>query len=106
MTAKRIDLDAARKARAEKRGKTGDGPPVVVLGGREFTLPPALPALVVVGLARARRKDLDGLEDCFEALFGPDVDAALRLGLELDDLDLIIEDAYGDDPGEAPASES
>lgn len=102
MTETRIDLDALRKARAEKKGD----PPVVVLQGREFTLPPALPALVVVGLARARRKDLEGLEEAFEALFGADVGDALRLGLELDDLDVIIEQAYGDDTGEAPASES
>jgi hypothetical protein len=95
VTGRRIDLDAARKARAE----TAE-PPVVELGGQEFTLPAGLPAIVAVGLARARRGALDGVEEAFEGLFGDRADEAMRLGLELDDLDVILEQAYGETPGE------
>lgn len=102
MTAKRVDLDAARKARDEKAGD----PPVVVLGGVAFTLPAACPALVVVGLARARNGDLDGIEEAIDGLFGDRTDEVLKLGLELEDFDVIFEQAYGEDPGEAEASES
>lgn len=105
---KRIDLNAAHKARAEKRA----APPVVLLGDQEFTLPSSLPALAIVGLARTRQKDDDGhgstegLEECFTALFGDRADEVLKLGLELDDLELIFEEAYGEDPGESSASGS
>lgn len=44
----RIDLDAARKARAEKT----DGPLVVVFGGEEFTLPAEKPFDFSMYLAR------------------------------------------------------
>ena len=44
--ARRIDLDAARRARAEARREAGEeelAPPVVVLDGVEYPLPPELP---------------------------------------------------------------
>lgn len=94
------DLDAARKARAETAGE----PPLVVLGGREFTLPPSLPAAVIAGLAQARRGDLEGFDVALRSLFGDEVDDVLRLGLELADFDVIIESAYGDEPGNSPGS--
>lgn len=97
-----IDLDAAHKARAEK----ADDPPAVVLGGERFVLPRSLPALVIVGLARAHREEPGGLEDALAGLFGDQMDRALSLGLELEDLDVILEGAYGEDPGEASASAS
>lgn len=89
-----VDLDAARKARDEKGGE----PPELTLGGKTFTLPPALPAAVVVGLARARRGDVTGLVDALESLFGDQLDDVLPLGLELDDLETILEGGYGEDP--------
>lgn len=98
-----IDLDAVRKARAEADGATP--PPVVRLGGKDFPLPPALPALVVVGLGRAHAGDFTGFDDVIVGLFGeasaPEV---LKLGLELDDFDVILEQAYGDGMGEASGS--
>lgn len=94
------DLDAARKARQETAGD----PPVVVLGGREFTLPHALPAAVLTGLAQARRGDLDGFGSALDSLFGDEVEDVLRLGLELADFDVIIEAAYGDEPGNSSGS--
>lgn len=97
---RRVNLDAAHKARAEKV----DDPPIVELGGKEFTLPAGLPAIVLVGLARARREELDGFEEALEGLFGDRTREVLELGLELDDFDVIIEQAYGEDPGEATAS--
>lgn len=101
--ARRVNLDHARKARAELQGD----PPSVTLGGVDFTLPRACPASVLVGLAHVRSGDLDGFEEALAALFGEDhVAEVLRLGLELEDIDLIIEGAYGDDPGEASASGS
>lgn len=95
---RKIDLDAARKARAELAPE--DGLPVVTLGGVEFELPAKLPAAVIVGLARARRRDMAGFEDALVGLFGDRVDEVLRLGLELDDFDAIIEGAYGADDDE------
>lgn len=100
MSGRRVDLDAARRARAEKL----EDPPVVVLEGSEFRLPAGIPAAVLVGLARARRGELDGIEEALEGLFGDRFADALKLGLELDDFDVIIEQAYGEDPGEASAS--
>lgn len=95
---RKVDLDAARRARSELEEKPEA--PVVTLGGIDFELPPKLPAAVIVGLARARRRDMDGFEDALTGLFGTRVDEILRLGLELEDFDAIIEGAYGDDDDE------
>jgi hypothetical protein len=102
VTARRVDLSAARKAREEQKAD----PPVVVLGKEEFTLPPTLPALTLVGLARARRGEFDGIEDVVESLFGEQSNRVLALGLEVEDIDDIITGAYGEDSGEEPASAS
>lgn len=100
-TGRGVDLDAARRARAE--ADDGDAP-YVILARQRFDLPRRLPALVLVGLARARLGQLEGFEDALMGLFGERTKEALLLGLELDDFDAIIEGAYGDDPGEAAAS--
>ena len=85
------------------------------MGGKEFTLPPGLPALVLVALARTQGGDdeagskeekLQELYDCFEALFGDRTDEIMRLGLQVEDLELIMDEAYGEGPGESSASES
>lgn len=91
---RKIDLDAARRARAELT--PDEEPPVVTLGGKEFELPIKLPAAVIVGLARVRRREMDGMEDALGGLFGDRLNEVLALGLELDDFDAIIEGAYGD----------
>lgn len=121
---RKIDLDAARRAQAELT--PGQDPPVVTIGGKDYVLPVKMPAAVIVGLARARRRDVGGFEEALRALFGPAtpdeavaagalpekhapadlekidlvrirLDEILSAGLELDDLDLIIEGAYGDE---------
>lgn len=97
---RRVDLDAARKAREEAQGE----PSVVVLGGREFTLPPSPPAAFLVGLGRLQKGDLSGTEEALQSLFGDQVDDILRLGLEIEDLGPIVNEAYGIDLGEASAS--
>jgi hypothetical protein len=97
---RRVDLDAARAARLEQEGEA----PVVVLGGKEFTLPGRLPAKVLVGLAGVSKGDLSGFGDALDALFGDRTADALAAGLEIEDLDDIIEGAYGVAPGEASAS--
>lgn len=97
---RRVDLNAAHNARREVEGER----PIVELGDSSFELPASPPAAVSVGLARARRGDLDAVEAVFRSLFGDRLDEVLELGLELADVDVILEQAYGEDQGEAPAS--
>lgn len=98
-----VDLDAAKKARQEETAE----PPMAQLGGRDFELPAALPVLAVIGLARARRGELDGIEECIASLFGEDnLAEVLKLGLAMEDIDVIFEGAYGEDPGEEQPSET
>lgn len=128
---RKIDLDAARRAKAELTPE--QDPPVVTIGGKEYVLPVKMPAAVIVGLARARRRDVGGFEEALRSLFGPAtpeeaiaagelsekhapadlekldlvkirLDEILAAGLELDDLDLIIEGAYGDEDDEEPVT--
>lgn len=91
---RKIDLDAARRAQAELEQQ--DDPPVVILGGKTFELPAKLPAKVIVALAQVRRKNVEFFVDVFDGLFGENADEVLALGLELDELDTIIDGAYGD----------
>lgn len=95
---KRIDLDAVHKARDEELGD----PTETVLGGVTFTLPASLPAIVLIGMGRVQNGDLEGFADVLTGLFGDRGDEAARLGLELDDIELIVEEAY--ELGEEPAS--
>lgn len=96
----KVDLDAARLARAEQNGDR----PVVVLGGREFTLPPSPPAAVLVGIGRLQQGRLEGLEEALGALFGEDLPAVLAAGLAMEDFGAIFESLYGIGVGESPAS--
>lgn len=98
---KRVDLDAAHKARAEKVPA-----PVVKLGGEEFVLPSGTPAVLVIGLARAANEDLDGVEEALTALFGDRTPEVLKLGFAVEDIEVILEQAYSESAGEAPASGS
>lgn len=95
---RKIDLDAARRAQAELTPT--EPPAVVILGGKEFELPPKLPGRVPVCLAYVRRGRLEYLTDVFAMLFGDRVDEAMAIGLEISDIDAIIEGAYGDGDGE------
>lgn len=95
---RKIDLDAARRARAELTPE--EEPPVVVLGGIEFELPHKLPGRVPIYLGYVRKGRLEYLVDAFGDLFGDRAEEALGLGLEITDIDDIIEGAYGDKAGE------
>lgn len=94
-----VDLDAARKARAEV--KTEDAP-MVKLHGREYILPSALPAIVLVGIGRLQLGEFSGFTDMIEALFHEDAGDILKLGLDLTDIEDIVA-VYG--LGESSASE-
>lgn len=99
----RLDLDAIHKARREAEGDDADRP-VVILGGREYTLPMSPPAALMVGLGRMQKRNLGGAEDMFRALFGDELDRVLAEGLEIEDLQDIFAELYGMDLGESPAS--
>lgn len=121
-----INLDAARKARAEARGD--QAPPVVVVGGENIALPMELPsgALAAFGTlfavaevagsedptpeAMARNlAALAGLEEAAESLFG---EAWQRIkatpgGLSFEDVQYLLEsalDVYGVSLPESGAS--
>lgn len=97
---KRINLDAARRARQEEKGE----PVEVEFGGQTFELPPSLPAIVLIGMGRLQHGELDGFEDLLIGLFGAKADEVAKLGFDLDDLELVVAEGY--DLGESPASET
>jgi hypothetical protein len=70
-----IDVDAHRQARLEALGP----PPKVRLGGRDFELPPELPADVVGALGSLQNNDFTGLDRALDALFGEHVAAIKAL---------------------------
>lgn len=107
---RRIDLDAARRARAEARGVVE--PPVVVLEGDEFPLPLELPmdALASFGalfaVAETGDEDADrvnlaalgSLEETASSLFGPAWPGLKAKGLSFEDLEELLKGslaAYG-----------
>lgn len=100
----RIDIDAARRAKQET--ETAPEPNVLFLGGREFELVATAPAAFLVGLGRVQKGDLSGLEDALASLFvkREEVAEALKLGLDLEDLEPITLGIYGIPLGEASAS--
>lgn len=75
---RRIDLDAARRARAEQRGD----PPVIILAGKEWTLPAELPADVVTSFGMVVRGDVAALEDAMTSLFAGQYPALKAAALE------------------------
>lgn len=106
---RRIDLDAARRARDEKKGE----PPVVVFGGEEYELPRELPAEAVHAFGQLVAGDPSGLVAGIEALFGEawtNLQAAAKAAgraLSFDDEIFLLEAAlqeYGFDLPESPAS--
>lgn len=102
---RRIDLDAARKARAEARGVVGG--PVVVLEGEEFELPAELPmgALASFGALfavaangdedsdRVHLEALGSLEETASSLFGGAWGRLKEKGLSFPDLEVLLEGA-------------
>lgn len=90
-----VDLNARRAARAEKQGD----PPEVRLGDDVFVLRREVP-LNFAELAGANR-----LRDCCALIVGEDrVDQFLAHGISGEDLEDILREAYGQEPGESPAS--
>lgn len=102
--ARRIDLNAARAARAEARGE----PVTVELGDDVYTLPAEMPASVIGCIARAQAGEPSGMLDAMSALVGPDFDEMVtKHNLSLDDLMVLLEGAaesYGLTTPESSAS--
>lgn len=113
MTERRIDLDAARAARAEKVGPA----PVVVLEGVEYVLPPELPMEAVLVVAEEFTKakldtpekiDPGAVRVAMEAIFGEHW-PTLRPKLSVSDCFLVLTgvlELYGTDLPESGASAS
>ena len=105
MTDRRLDLDAARAARAEKAGPA----PVVVLEGVEYELPRELPMEAVLAVAEDLRKPNPAtVRAAMEAIFG-DHWATLRSKLSVSDSMLVLTgvlELYGTDLPESEASAS
>ncbi len=88
---RRVDLDAIRRARAEK----AEAPPVVLFGGKEWTLVAGPPASVIVGCGELQEGRMAAMRDVIAGIFGADhVDEILAAGFVVDDLDPVLE-AYG-----------
>lgn len=96
---RRIDLNAARQARAEK----SSGPIEVELGDHVFEIPAEMPVFFLVDLASGERA-ADGLA----SLVGADrVDDLRSTGLSDKDIEDLMKLAYeADDVGESGASDS
>ena len=123
---KRIDLDAARRARAEARREAGLEPPVVVIDGEDVELPVELPsgALTAFGALFAIGGDLEdespeaigrnlralaALEEAAAELFGPAWPKLKSHGLSTDDLEVLLGESlevYGISLPESGASGS
>lgn len=105
MSARRIDLDAARAARAEKVGEA----PVVVLEGVEYVLPRELPMEAVLVVAEDLTKpNPKTVRAAMEAIFG-DHWPTLRPKLSVADSMLVLTgvlELYGTDLPESAASAS
>lgn len=81
-TDRRVDLNAARAARAGKKGQA----PRVDLGDRQFLLPAELPVEVITAFGMMQQSDLAGMTDAVGALFGDQWAEVKKLGFSVDDL--------------------
>lgn len=107
---RRIDLDAARKARREKQGP----PPVIVFFGEEYALPRSLPAEVIDLCGAVAGGDYTAVTVAMRVLLGGPVyekvqEKAKAEGdpLELEDVTFLLESAlevYGVTLPESTAS--
>lgn len=99
-----IDLDAARAARREGKGKG----PVLIFGGKEYQLPPELPyeALEPIRGMSSSETAAGAMVDLMKALLGQYYDE-IKTELSFDDLEEFVEGAmseYGvSDPLDSPA---
>lgn len=106
---KRIDLNAARAARAEARG---DESSVIVIGDNEYPLPPEMPVSLLEAFGRAQSGDASGFTDGVIALLGSEEIYRTLLDehvLTMEDLLEVMEGAmaaYGVTPGESKGSSS
>ena len=102
--ARRIDLNAARAARAEARGE----PVTVELGDDVYELPAEMPASVIGCIARAQAGDPSGMLEAMAALVGDGFDEMVtKHRLSLDDLMVLLDGAseqYGMTTPESSAS--
>lgn len=95
-----IDVDAARRARAEARGE----PLAVMIGGTEYDLPAELPADVVHHFGRVAAGDVTALEDALEVLFAGNLAAIKAEGLSWEDEKFLLEAALEEYGFELPSS--
>lgn len=104
-----FDLDAARAAREEARGKSRH---TVTFGGKKFTLPPDPPWLLIEAMAAVQQKASGVLTiyvAAIEELLGDQYEAFRELKPSRDDMSDLVNAAlamYEDEPGESPASVS
>lgn len=105
----RIDLNAARAARAEARKES---PSTIVIGEDEYELPVEMPVALLEAFGRAQNGDGSGFTDGVIALLGSRETYESLLekhNLTMEDLVEVMEGAmasYGVTPGESPASPS
>jgi hypothetical protein len=110
---KRIDLDAARAARAEAKRKAAEEAgtsvedPHVILGGERYDLAPELPvgALTAFGALfavageddddRVNLEALGSLEEAASSLFGEAWPKLKGHGLSFEDLEVLLDGALG-----------
>lgn len=88
-----IDLDQARAARAE----AGQEPVVLTFGGRDFQLPPEIPADFAIFGAEGK------LREAVASLFGDSADEFFALRPSMPDIDALVDAAakvYGVSLGE------
>ena len=98
-----IDLDARRAQRE---------PVTVTASGKSFELPPFLPAYISVSMMKLFNATANpegavgGMREAYAALFGEErADEAMQ-SIGMDELQVIMEDAYGVNAGELSASPS
>lgn len=95
MSARIIDLDAARVARSEATGE----PPVVRFGGVDYTLPVELPWAIVEA---ASSQDSTQIVNAVKSLLGEQWAAFEQTGVSVGDMQTLIENVarvYGADQG-------
>lgn len=108
--AKKIDLDASRRARAEQRGPA----PSIVFLERDWPLPRSLSADVIELVGEVMAGNPAGVTSAIETLLGGEVyrelkatAAASGTPLDLDDVTFLLEEVlevYGVTMGESAAS--
>jgi hypothetical protein len=81
-----IDVDAHRAARFEQLGP----PPVLRIDGRDYELPPEMPAQVITAFGALTNGDLAGLDGGLRALLGDAYDAVIDETTTFADLEFVI----------------